>query len=106
MEKGRAYRRWKNISKYISRLKENVHRWLVYDPSQNRRSPYRNAKDWKDLDENSKFVKVLKKTVTRYTDPYDKIERHKGIKKARREGKKIIDVELSTLDKKKLLEHK
>lgn len=100
MSKGRAYRRWKGISKYISRLKENVHRWLVYDPSQNRRTPYRDAKDWRDLDENGKSVKYLKDTVTRYTDPYDKIEQHKRIKEARREAKKVIDEELSTLDEK------
>lgn len=97
MSKGRAYRRWKGFSKYISRLKENLHKWLIYDQSENRRSPYRDAKDWKDLDENGKFVKQLKDTVTRYTDPYNKIERHKKVKKSRREGKKRIDEELSII---------
>ena len=97
MSKGRAYRRWKGFSKYISRLKENVHKWLIYDPSENRRSPYRDAKNWKDLDENGKFTKQLKDTVTKYTGQYDKIEQHKKVKKSRREAKKTIDEELSII---------
>ena len=99
MSKGRAYRRWKGFSKYISRLKKNVHKWLIYDQSENRPSPYRDAKDWKDLDENAN-VKSLKDTVTRNTYQYDKIERHKKVKESRREAKKTIDEELSVLDEK------
>ena len=99
MPKGRAYRRLKGFSKYISRLKENVHKWLIYDQSENRPSPYRDAKDWKDLDENAN-VKSLKDTVTRNTYQYDKIERHKKVKESRREAKKTIDEELSVLDEK------
>ena len=99
MPKGRAYRRWKGFSKYISRLKENVHKWLIYDTSENRPSPYRDAKNWKDLDENGN-IKPLKDTVTRNTYQYDKIERHKKVKESRREAKKTIDEELSVLDEK------
>ena len=97
MSKGRAYRRWKCFSKYISRLKKNVHKWLIYDPSENRRSKYRDAKDWKDLDENGKFAKQLKDTVTKYTHTYDKIQRHQKVKKSRRESKKRIDEEMSII---------
>ena len=99
MPKVRADRRCKGFSKYISRLKENVHKWLIYDQSENRPSPYRDAKDWKDLDENAN-VKSLKDTVTRNTYQYDKIERHKKVKESRREAKKTIDEELSVLDEK------
>lgn len=98
MARGKAYRRWKTISKYITRLKNVAHKWVILDPSPNRKSKYRDAKSWKDLDSNSHHAKILKNTTVRSSSEFNKIDRHHAVKNARRDAKKIIGEELSTDD--------
>ena len=97
-KRGRAYRRWKTFTKYVSKLKERMG-WHINDPNAPR--GYRHPKDWKelDVDENNNYVKMLKKTSTKWSSKWEDAEAHTRIKKLRREGKTIIDDELKREEK-------
>ena len=90
--RGRAYRRWKTFTKYISKVKERMG-WYVEDPNAPRGR--RKAKNWRELDtDDAHYVKGLKKTTTRWSSKWKDYEGHIRIKKLRQEGKNEIDEKL------------
>ena len=90
----KAYRRWKDRMKYISRLKKVLHYWVVKDKN----APYkwRNAKNWKELDTLGSKAKQYKTVTKKWSYTYDKIESHIRNKKQRKEGKDITNNFLKT----------
>ena len=91
-KRGRAYRRWKTFTKYVEKLKERMG-WYVDDPNAPR--GHRHPKDWKELDSTEdNYVKILKKTSTKWSSKWEDADDHTRIKKLRREGKDLIDDEL------------
>lgn len=95
-KRGRAYRRWKTFTKYISKVKERMS-WYVDDP--NAPSGHRHPKNWKELNtDDFHEVKMLKKTTTRWSSKWEDEEDHTRIKKMRGEGRDIIDNELKKLE--------
>ena len=102
MSRGKAYRRWKSLSKYINRLKKRLS-WIrveygevemSHDNIKYKRKLWRSPKSWKEADKNSKY---LKDTPTPYKDPWKKYDDKKTIKSIREDSKKIIDEELGDL---------
>lgn len=92
-KRGRAYRRWKTFTKYVEKLKERMG-WYVDDPNAPR--GHRHPKDWKELDStDDNYVKMLKKTSTKWSSKWEDADDHTRIKKLRKEGKSLIDDELS-----------
>lgn len=91
--RGRAYRRWKTFTKYVEKLKERMG-WYVDDPNAPR--GHRHPKDWKELDStDDNYVKMLKKTSTKWSSKWEDADDHTRIKKLRKEGKSLINDELS-----------
>jgi len=92
-KRGRAYRRWKTFTKYVAKLKERMG-WYVDDPNAPR--GHRHPSSWKELDkdENNSYVKMLKKTSTKWSSKWEDADDHLRIKKLRREDKTLIDEEL------------
>lgn len=96
-KRGRAYRRWKTFTKYVEKLKERMG-WYVDDPNAPR--GHRHPKDWKELDSTKdNYVKILKKTSTKWSSKWEDADDHTRIKKLRREGKDLIDDELKGEEK-------
>ncbi len=96
-KRGRAYRRWKTFTKYVEKLKERMG-WYVDDPKAPR--GHRHPKDWKELDSTEdNYVKILKKTSTKWSSKWEDADDHTRIKKLRREGKDLIDDELKGEEK-------
>ena len=92
-KRGRAYRRWKTFTKYVEKLKERMG-WYVDDPNAPR--GHRHPKDWKELDSTEdNYVKILKKTSTKWSSKWEDADDHIRIKKLRREDKTLIDEELN-----------
>jgi hypothetical protein len=91
--RGRAYRRWKTFTKYVAKLKERMG-WYVDDPNAPR--GHRHPTSWKelDVDEDNNYVKMLKKTSTKWSSKWEDSVDHIRIKRLRREGKNLIDDEL------------
>ncbi len=90
--RGRAFRRWKTFTKYVSKIKDRMG-WYVDDPNAPR--GHRHPKDWKELDSTEdNYVKILKKTSTKWSSKWEDADDHTRIKKLRREGKDLIDDEL------------
>ena len=91
-KRGRAYRRWKTFTKYVSKIKERMG-WYVNDP--NAPFGHRHPKNWKELDtDDAHVVKQLKKTATKWSSKWEDVENHTRIKKLRQNNKNIIDDEL------------
>lgn len=92
-KRGRAYRRWKTFIKYVAKLKERMG-WYVDDPNAPR--GHRHPSSWKELDkdENNSYVKMLKKTSTKWSSKWEDAYDNLRIKKLRREDKTLIDEEL------------
>jgi len=91
-KRGRAYRRWKNFTKYVEKLKERMG-WYVDDPNAPR--GHRHPKDWKELDSTEdNYVKILKKTSTKWSSKWEDSDDHIRIKRMRRDNKTLIDDEL------------
>ena len=96
-KRGRAYRRWKTFTKYVEKLKERMG-WYVDDPNAPR--GHRHPKDWRELDSTEdNYVKILKKTSTKWSSKWEDADDHTRIKKLRREGKDLIDDELKGEEK-------
>jgi hypothetical protein len=102
MSKGRAYRRWRSLLKYISRLKKNMYYWKVTDDSEPTKKGYsymkkwRNPESWKELDEKGGHAKLLKDTASFVKKTkWEKIDDRNRIKDLREESKRIIDNELN-----------
>ena len=99
--RGKEYRRWKEITKYVSRLKKHMYYWLVRDgvrvTKDGRIFPHwRKPKTWKELDEKGGHSKLLKKTGS--IEPnlkWEKADKKNKIKKLRAKSKDIIDEELN-----------
>ena len=92
-KRGRAYRRWKTFTKYVSKVKDRMG-WYVDDPNAPR--GHRHPKDWKELDKgNNEEVKMLKKTSTRWSSKWEDAEDHIRIKKLRKDDKDIINEALN-----------
>ena len=95
--KGKAYRIWKSKNKYISRIKECLHYWMVRDPSAPR--GWRRAKNWKELDSNpSSGAKRYKNTPQKWTYRCNQYDAHKIVKGIRRETKNLTNNTLKQLD--------
>lgn len=91
-KRSRAYRRWKNFTKYVEKLKERMG-WYVDDPNAPR--GHRHPKDWKELDSTEdNYVKILKKTSTKWSSKWEDSDDHIRIKRMRRDNKTLIDDEL------------
>jgi hypothetical protein len=108
MEKrGKAYRRWKTLTKYISRIKKRLYYMKVqYDEVEvidknglvYKKKLWRSPESWKEADEiDSAGSKLLKDTPTPYTDPWKKTQDKKSIKELREDNRRIIDEELNEL---------
>jgi len=96
-KRGKAYRRWKTFTKYISKVKERMG-WYVDDPNAPR--GHRHPKNWKEMDtDDAHEVKMLKKTSTRWSSKWEDYDDHIRIKKIREESRKIIDNNLKDLEK-------
>ena len=97
-KRGRAFRRWKTFTKYVSKLKERMG-WYVEDPNAPR--GHRHPKDWKelDVDDNNNYVKMLKKTSTKWSSKWEDADDKIRHKKLRRDGKNLIDDELNGSEK-------
>ena len=90
--RGKAYRRWKTFTKYVAKLNERMG-WYVDDPKTPR--GHRHPKDWKELDStDDNYVKMLKKTSTKWSSKWEDSDDHIRIKKMRQEGKNEIDEQL------------
>ena len=97
MSRDKAFRRWKTFIKYVSKIKKRMG-WYIVDPNVPR--GHRNPKNWKELDNNnSRNVKMLKKTSTRWSSKWEDCDDHKRIKELREESRKIINKELNNLGK-------
>lgn len=91
-KRGRAFRRWKTHTKYVAKIKERMG-WYVDDP--NAPKGHRHPNSWKELDtDDSHYVKMLKKTTTRWSSKWEDCDDKTRIKKMRQDGKNIIDEEL------------
>lgn len=103
--RGKAYRRWKTLTKYVSRIKERLYFMKVQygeteiklpDGRTYKRKLWRSPESWKEADEmGSAGSKSLKDTPTPYKDPWKKVDNKKRIKDMRDESKRIIDEELN-----------
>lgn len=90
--RGKAYRLWKNQSKYISRINRNLYYWTVKDESCP--NGWRHAKNWKELDEDSDSkAKQYKKTSKFWREKWRQIEAHKNVKDIRKESKDLTNLE-------------
>jgi hypothetical protein len=99
--RGKAYRRWKTFSKYVSRIKKRLYYMKVQygevdTTSTNgkvfKRKLWRSPESWKEVDEKgSTYSKSLKDTPTPYKDPWKKVDDKRRIKELRDESKRIID---------------
>lgn len=90
----KAYRRWKDRMKYVSRLKKVLYYWGVED--KNAPNKWRKAKNWKELDTPDSKAKQYKTITRKWSYMYDKIESHIRNKKQRKEGKDISNNFLKT----------
>ena len=105
MSRGKAYRRWKTLSKYISRIKERMYGMSIqydeveretYDGKKYMRKYWRTPESWKEVDENNAGgAKMLKDTPAKYKEPWKDVYDHKAIKDIREESRRIIDEELN-----------
>jgi hypothetical protein len=105
MSRGKAYRRWKTLSKYISRIKERMYGMNIqyaeveretYDGKKYKRKYWRKPESWKEVDENNTGgAKMLKNTPVPYKEPWKEVQDHKTIKDMREESRRIIDEELN-----------
>ena len=98
MSRGRAFNIWKTQTKYISRLKENLHNWRIVDGEAVNRlgmtvPNWRRPLDWKELDQKNKGAKAMRKTVNHYRDLWKQFEKHQTIKKKRQERKQYFGTE-------------
>jgi len=103
--RGKAYRRWKTLTKYASRIKERLYYMRVqYGETEvklpngkvYKRKLWRSPESWKEADEvGSAGYKSLKDTPTPYKDPWKKVDDKKHIKEIRDESRRIIDEELN-----------
>jgi len=88
-KRGRAYRRWKTFTKYVSKVKDRMG-WYVDDPNAPR--GHRNPKNWKELDSTEdNYVKMLKKTATKWSSKWEDVENHIKIKKIRQDDRNVIE---------------
>ena len=88
-KRGRAYRRWKTFTKYVSKVKDRMW-WYVDDP--NAPSGHRYPKNWKELNTDDYHeVKMLKKTTTRWSSKWEDAEDHTRIKKIRQDDRNVIE---------------
>ena len=102
-KRGRAYRRWKTLLKYVSRVKENMYYWKVTDDAESTKKGYfyrrkwRSPESWKELDEKGGHIKLLKNSasVTKKTK-WEKIDDRNRIKEIREESKRIINNEINS----------
>jgi hypothetical protein len=109
-KRGKAYRRWKTLTKYVSRIKKRLYYMQVqYDEYDTvtpsgvayKRKLWRSPENWKEADKtDSAGTKLLKKTPTPYTDPWKKISDKKTIKELRENNRRIINDELNELQNK------
>ena len=91
--RGRAFRRWKTFTKYVSKIKDRMG-WYVDDP--NTPKGHRHPRSWKelDIDKDNSYVKMLKKTSTKWSSKWEDADDHRRIKKMRQDGKDEIEKEL------------
>ena len=95
--RGRAFRRWKTFTKYISKVKKRMG-WFVDD--QNAPRGHRHPNNWRELDtDEAHDVKMLKKTSTRWSSKWEDYDDKIRIKKIRQDSKNIIDEELNKEEK-------
>lgn len=88
-KRGRAYRRWKTFTKYVSKVKDRMG-WYVDDP--NAPSGHRHPKNWKELDSTEdNYIKMLRKTTTRWSSKWEDVEGHTRIKKIRQDDRNVIE---------------
>lgn len=103
--RGKAYRRWKTFSKYVTRIKNRLS-WMrvqygetTYtdiDGKEHKRTLWRSPKDWKEADaSDTTGAKTLKDTPTIDTWAWKDVEHRREIKSMRRDSKRIIDEELN-----------
>ena len=104
MSRGKAYRRWKTLSKYITRIKERMYGMNIeyaevereFNGIKYKRKYWRKPESWKEADENKiGGVKMLKDTPVPYKEPWKEVQDHKTIKDMREESRRIIDEELN-----------
>ena len=106
--RGKAYRRWKTFSKYVTRIKNRLS-WMrvqygetIYtdiNGNKHKKTLWRSPRDWKEADaNNSTAAKTLKDTPTSDTWAWKNAEHRKEIKNMRRDSKRIIDEELNNED--------
>ena len=91
--RGKAWRRHKNMSKYITRLKNSLYYCLIEDktlPIKQRYKSWRVPKSWREFKDNSHFANLLKNTKTINTYKSKQIDHHHSIKVDRRESKKSV----------------
>lgn len=92
--RGKAWRRYKNISKYITRLKNNLYYCSIEDKARfsikQKFNSWKIPKNWKEFKNNSHFANLLKNTKTINTYKSKQIYNHHSIKIERRESKKSI----------------
>ena len=103
--RGKAYRRWKTFSKYVSRIKERLYYMKVqYGEVEStttsgkmfKKKLWRSPESWKEVEEvGTAGSKLLKKTPTPYTEPWKKVYDKQNIKKIREDSKNIINEELN-----------
>ena len=107
MSKGRADRRWRTFSKYVSRIKKRLYFMKIQydeidvttpDGLKYKKKLWRKPESWKEADsENSAGSKLLKETPTPYKEPWKKVDDTRHIKDIREESRKIIDEELNNI---------
>ena len=101
MARGREYRRWKTLSKYVSRLKKHMYYWLVRDGvvvtrNGHTRPNWRKPKTWRELDEKGGHSKLLRNTGSIESNlKWEKADKRNKIKKLRSKSKDIINEELN-----------
>ena len=106
-KRGKAYRRWKTLTKYVSRIKKRLYYMKVQyneidavtnDGVVYKKKLWRSPESWKEADKtDSAGSKLLKKTPTPYKDPWKKTYDKKNIKELRENNRRIIDEELNEL---------
>lgn len=84
----KAWRRYKNISKYITRLKNHLYYCLIED--EEKFLIKQRYKSWREFKNNSHFANLLKNTRTIKTYKYKQINNYHSNKIERRESKKSI----------------
>ena len=88
-KRGRAFRRWKTFTKYVSKLNERMG-WHVADPNAPRGS--RHPKNWQEMDRDDFHeAKMLKKTATRWSSKWEDADDKRRIKKMRKDDKNAIE---------------